>query len=71
MATARRIVESDNYLRAGKFEGWGPLHFLGQDITGTTLGVIGLGRIGQGLRAAWRRVWDEYSLLFQQAEYGI
>jgi len=45
-ATARRIVESDNYLRAGKFQGWGPMLFLGRDITGKTLGVIGAGRIG-------------------------
>jgi glyoxylate reductase len=45
-ATARRIVESDKYLRAGKFKGWGPMLFLGRDITGATLGVIGAGRIG-------------------------
>jgi glyoxylate reductase len=45
-ATARRVVESDNFMRAGKYEGWGPLHFLGQEITGKTLGVVGGGRIG-------------------------
>lgn len=45
-STARRIVESDKYLRAGKFEGWGPMLFLGRDITGKTLGIIGAGRIG-------------------------
>lgn len=45
-ATSRRIVESDKYLRAGKFKGWGPMLFLGRDITGKTLGVIGTGRIG-------------------------
>ncbi|MBN2326999.1 MAG: D-glycerate dehydrogenase [Candidatus Omnitrophica bacterium] len=47
LATARRVVESDAYLRAGKFEGWGPMLLLGRDVTGSTLGVVGLGRIGK------------------------
>lgn len=46
-SAARRIVESDHYLRQGKFTGWGPQLFLGQEISGKTLGVIGLGRIGK------------------------
>ncbi len=46
-STARRVVESDIYLREGKFKGWGPMHFLGQEITGKTLGIVGAGRIGQ------------------------
>jgi len=45
-SAARRIVESDKYNRAGNFKGWGPVHFLGLDITGKTLGVVGAGRIG-------------------------
>ncbi|MBP9717845.1 D-glycerate dehydrogenase [Candidatus Gracilibacteria bacterium] len=46
-SAARRISESDAYLRAGKFKGWGPMHFLGQDFSGgKTLGIIGAGRIG-------------------------
>ncbi len=45
-STARKIVESDAYMRSGKWEGWGPLQFIGQDITGRTLGIIGAGRIG-------------------------
>lgn len=45
-AAARRIVESDSYMRTGKWTGWGPMQFLGQDITGQTLGVVGAGRIG-------------------------
>jgi lactate dehydrogenase-like 2-hydroxyacid dehydrogenase len=46
-ATARRVVEADKFLRAGKFKGWGPMMFLGLDITGKTLGIIGAGRIGR------------------------
>ena len=46
MSVARRIVESDKFNRAGKFKGWGPLLFLGNDIFNKTLGIIGAGRIG-------------------------
>ncbi len=45
-AVARRVVEADTYTRDCKFKGWGPLLFLGQDVTGKTLGIIGTGRIG-------------------------
>jgi len=49
MAAARRVVEGDKFARAGKWRTWGPIDFLGPDVTGATLGIIGLGRIGQGL----------------------
>ncbi|MHB8076093.1 D-glycerate dehydrogenase [Desulfosporosinus fructosivorans] len=45
-SVARRVVESDKYTRMGKYKGWGPMLFLGQDVMGKTLGVIGAGRIG-------------------------
>ena len=45
-AVSRRIVESDRYLRRGSFKGWAPMSFLGLDITGKTLGIIGSGKIG-------------------------
>ena len=48
-SVARRIVEGDAFMRAGKFEGWGPLMFLGGDITGKTLGIVGAGRIGAAM----------------------
>lgn len=46
MATARRIPEAEQYLRSGEWETWSPMLLTGQDIWGTTLGLIGLGRIG-------------------------
>ncbi|MGA2080181.1 MAG: D-glycerate dehydrogenase [Holophaga sp.] len=46
-AVARRIVESDAVMRSGRWPGWGPLQFIGGDVTGRTLGVVGAGRIGQ------------------------
>ena len=44
--TARRIVESDRFVREGKFKDWAPKLFLGADVYGKTLGIIGAGRIG-------------------------
>jgi len=49
MATARRIAESEHFLRAGKWTKWSYNMFAGADIHGATLGVIGMGRIGQGI----------------------
>lgn len=49
MAIARRIPESDAFVRAGKYKGWGPLMLIGSGLQGKTLGVIGLGRIGKGV----------------------
>ena len=49
MATARRIAESEHYLRAGRWSRWGVDLFAGADIHGATLGVLGMGRIGQGI----------------------
>lgn len=49
LAVARRVVESDNYVREGKFKWWGPKLLLGQDLYGATLGIIGFGKIGQAV----------------------
>ncbi len=49
MAIARRIVEADKFLRAGKFNSWGPKLLMGNDIYGKNLGIIGFGDIGQAV----------------------
>lgn len=49
MATARRVTESEHYLRAGKWERWSYDMLVGMDVHGSTLGILGMGRIGQGL----------------------
>lgn len=49
MAAARRVVEGERYVRAGRWRTWGPSLLLGQDVHGATLGVVGYGRIGQAL----------------------
>jgi len=48
-AVARRVVETDAFLRSGAWPGWGPLQFLGLDVSGKTLGILGPGRIGQAM----------------------
>ena len=49
MATARRMAEGEHYLRAGKWTKWSYDMFAGSDIHASTLGIIGMGRIGQGI----------------------
>jgi gluconate 2-dehydrogenase len=49
MATARRITESEHFLRAGQWTTWRYDLFAGADIHGATLGILGMGRIGQGI----------------------
>jgi len=49
MATARRIAESEHYLRAGKWTQWSYDMFAGAEVHGSTLGILGMGRIGQGI----------------------
>jgi glyoxylate reductase len=48
-AVARRVVESDGVMRSGTWKGWGPLQFIGGDVTGKTLGIVGAGRIGTAM----------------------
>lgn len=50
LATARRMMEAEDYLRSGKWETWSPMQLTGQDVHGATLGIIGLGRIGEPLQ---------------------
>lgn len=50
MAVARRVVEADKYVRSGQWKvGWHPSMLLGRDIYGATLGIVGIGRIGEAV----------------------
>jgi glyoxylate reductase len=48
-AVARRVVETDAVMRSGAWTGWGPLQFIGADVSGRTLGIVGAGRIGTAM----------------------
>lgn len=49
LATARRLTEAEAWLRAGEWKGWKLKQFLGTDVHGATLGIVGMGRIGQAV----------------------
>jgi glyoxylate reductase len=49
LAAARRIVESADFVRAGEWQTWSPMGLTGQDVYGSTVGIVGLGRIGQAV----------------------
>src|SRR5436309_6861757 len=58
IAAARRVVEGHAYSLSGQWKTWEPLGHLGQDLAGRTLGIVGLGRIGQALAKRCRGGWD-------------
>ena len=49
LSTARRMAESEHWLRAGHWQNWSLDQWLGQDVYGATLGIVGMGRIGQAI----------------------
>lgn len=49
LALPRRVVEGDAWVRTGHWPGWTPTQMLGADVSGKTLGIIGMGRIGQAV----------------------
>ena len=65
LSVARRVVESDRFLREGKFKGWKADLLLGSDVYGQVLGIIGFGRIGQAV--ARRGLGFNMSILYSDA----
>src|SRR6266436_996238 len=65
MATARRVLEGDRYVREGKWKQWEFTLLLGADIHGKTLGIVGFGRIGRAV--ARRALGFDMRVLYQDA----
>ncbi len=62
LSIARRVVEGDRMTREGKFQFWAPSYFLGSEVSGKTLGIIGMGRIGKAV--AKRAVAFDVKILY-------
>ena len=62
LGVARRVVEGDALVRTVHWTGWAPTQMLGTDITGKTLGIVGMGRIGQAV--AYRATGFRMSVLY-------
>ncbi len=58
-ALTHRIIESDQFARDGRYKSWGPQQLLGTDVIGKTIGIVGMGRIGQALA---RRLYDGFGV---------
>jgi glyoxylate reductase len=69
LATARRIVEGDQFLRSGRWTGWAPTQLLGAAVSGKTLGIIGMGRIGQAV--AHRAVGFRMKVLYHARRAAV
>jgi len=66
MTTARRIIESDRYMRGGHYKSWEPLLLLGSDVHHKTIGIVGFGRIGYAV--AKRAFGFDMNILYTDVE---
>ena len=66
LASARRLVEADAFLRSGDWKVWGPELLVGREVSGSTLGIIGFGKIGQAV--AKRARGFDMNVIYYDAE---
>jgi glyoxylate reductase len=77
LSVARNITSADRYIRTGNWHGWGPKQFLGVDVYGKTLGIVGLGRIGYAVAKRARGFnmkllfYDVYRNPEREKQYGL
>ncbi|MBI2055933.1 MAG: D-glycerate dehydrogenase [Candidatus Sungbacteria bacterium] len=70
LAIAHRVAEADRFTRAGKYMGWEPMLFLGESVSGKTLGIMGLGRIGSRVAYHAKRGFDMRVLYYDVKQNG-
>ncbi|PJE74414.1 MAG: D-glycerate dehydrogenase [Candidatus Taylorbacteria bacterium CG10_big_fil_rev_8_21_14_0_10_41_48] len=58
LSLTARITESDRFVRAGKYKGWSPMNFIGTDLAGKTIGIVGTGRIGASVAHHFAKGFD-------------
>ena len=76
LGVGRRVVEGDRLVRAGEFHGWSPTMLLGKELSGSTMGVFGFGRIGQAVAHRARGfgmkvIFNSRSPVPMEIRYGI
>ena len=69
LGAARRVGEGDRFVRSGSWRTWGPMLLLGTDVHGSTLGIVGLGRIGRAV--ARRAAGFGMTILYHQRERAL
>ncbi|WP_108815222.1 2-hydroxyacid dehydrogenase [Loktanella sp. Alg231-35] len=71
LSTCRRAGEGERLVRAGKWDGWGPTHMLGSHVTGKTVGIIGMGRIGQAVARRCHYGFDMPVIYFNRSRKAV
>lgn len=71
LMSARRAGEGERMVRAGKWQGWQPTQMLGIHVTGKTLGVIGMGRIGRAIAQRCHRGFDMRVVFFNRSRVAL
>ncbi|MDN4075908.1 2-hydroxyacid dehydrogenase [Fictibacillus terranigra] len=67
MATARRLIDASDCLRKGEWGAWSPMQHTGQEVYGATLGIVGLGRIGEAL-VKWAKGFNMNVLYYNRTQ---
>ncbi|WP_289042720.1 D-glycerate dehydrogenase [uncultured Aliiroseovarius sp.] len=67
LMTARRAGEGERLVRAGRWDGWHPTQMLGMHVTGKTVGIIGMGRIGEAIAARCHHGFEMEVVFFNRS----